>query len=360
MTLCLTATPRGKTMNSPEAQELQRQPTTPNTDQSQLPDNGHTTVLLREAVLGLRPRAGGVYVDGTFGGGGHTALLLAQSPPVQQVIAIDADVQAGPRASSLESLPGNSGRVRLIHRNFRELEEIVAEARIQGVDGVLLDLGLSSFQLDEGDRGFSFRFDAPLDMRFDQSSGVTAAELVNYRDEGDLARIFWLYGEEKQSRRIASAIVREREKSPVITTRQLASLIERTVGGRRRSPIHPATRTFQALRIEVNAELDSLSEVLGAAVNVLSAGGRLVVIAFHSLEDRIVKRFIEAESRTCVCPPDQPVCTCDTVPRLRKIGKPIRPAEEEIRVNPRSRSAIMRVAERLDSSGNVAEQGNGE
>jgi 16S rRNA (cytosine1402-N4)-methyltransferase len=357
MTLCLTATPHGKNMNSPEAPEVRLQPTTPIANQSLQPDNGHATVLLHEAVLGLHPREGGVYVDGTFGGGGHTALLLAQRPPVQQVIAIDADVQAGPRASRLETLPGNSGRLHLIHRNFRDLEDIVAGARI---DGVLLDLGLSSFQLDEGERGFSFRFDAPLDMRFDQSGGVTAADLVNYRDEADLARILWEYGEEKQSRRIASAIVREREKSPITTTKELASLVDRAVGGRRRSPIHPATRTFQALRIEVNAELDALSEALGAAVNVLSPGGRLVVIAFHSLEDRIVKRFIEAESRTCVCPPDQPVCTCDTVPRLRKVGKPIRPGESEIRVNPRSRSAIMRVAERLDSSGNVAEQGNSE
>ncbi len=317
--------------------------------------------MLREpAVEALQPTEGGIYIDGTFGGGGHTRLLLEQEPPIGLVLAIDADLEAGPRAERLAGLPGNGGRLRLYHRNFRALASVVDEAAVLRVDGVLLDLGLSSFQLDHGDRGFSFRQDAPLDMRFDQTGGVTAAEFVNTADASELARILWLFGEEKKSRRIAAAIVCEREKAPIRTTGELASLVERTVGGRRRSPIHPATRTFQALRIEVNAELDALSEVLQAATAVLAPGGRLVVIAFHSLEDRIVKRFIEAESRSCVCPPDQPICTCDTIPRLRRIGKPIRPTDDEISLNPRSRSAIMRVAERLDRGGNVAHRGSSE
>ncbi|MDQ3654714.1 MAG: 16S rRNA (cytosine(1402)-N(4))-methyltransferase RsmH [Chloroflexota bacterium] len=344
-------------MTDPQAHPLvssQPQSTAPD------PHGNHITVLREPAVEALQPTSGGIYIDGTFGGGGHTRLLLEQEPPIGLVLAIDADLDAGPRARRLADLPQNRGRLRLYHRNFRDLVSVVENAAVPRVDGVLLDLGLSSFQLDQGERGFSFRRDAPLDMRFDQTGGVTAAELVNTADASELARILWLYGEEKQSRRIAAAIVREREKVPIRTTGELASLVERTVGGRRRSPIHPATRTFQALRIEVNAELDALSDVLRAATTVLAPGGRLVVIAFHSLEDRIVKRFIEAESRTCVCPPDQPICTCDTIPRLRRIGKPIRPSEDEMRFNPRSRSAIMRVAERLDRGGNVAHRGSSE
>lgn len=324
------------------------------------PVGNHITVLREAAVRALRPTVGGIYVDGTFGGGGHAQLLLEKDPPIGLVIAIDADLDAGPRAEYLADLPGNSCRLRLFHRNFRDLESVVEEASVPEVDGVLLDLGLSSFQLDQGVRGFSYRHDAPLDMRFDQTGGITAADLVNTADAEDLARILWQFGEEKQSRRIASAIVREREKSPIRTTSELASLVQRTSGGGQRSRIHPATRTFQALRIAVNAELDALADVLRAATAVLVPGGRLVVISFHSLEDRIVKRFIEAESRICVCPPDQPICTCDTIPRLGRVGKPIRPSGSESALNPRSRSAIMRVAERLDRNGNVVHRGNSE
>lgn len=319
---------------------------------------GHVTVLRHEAVSALNPKAGGVYIDGTFGGGGHTGLLLRHEPLVREVVAIDADLGAASRAAALTAMPGNRGRLRIVHRNFRELDSVLTELEVNVVDGVLLDLGLSSFQLDEAERGFSFRYDAPLDMRYDQRSGITAGRLVNQESEEELAHLIWTYGEERQSRRIASAIVRSRERSPILTTRQLASLVERTVGRRGNSPIHPATRTFQALRIEVNKELDALTEVLPAAVESLAPRGRLVVIAFHSLEDRIVKRFVEAEARTCVCPPEQPVCTCDTVPRLRRVGKPVRPGPAEISVNSRSRSAIMRVAERLDANGQVANRGN--
>jgi len=336
---------------------IEPQPCSRNSSSPQLsdpaPQGNHITVLREIAVESLRPREGSIYVDGTFGGGGHAQRLLAHDPPIGLVIAIDADLDAGPRARYLANRPGNSGRLRLYHRNFRDLASVVEEAAVPQVNGVLLDLGLSSFQLDQGERGFSFRHDAPLDMRFDQTGGITAADLVNTADVGDLARILWQFGEEKQSRRIASAIIREREKSPIRTTIELASLVQRIVGGGQRSRIHPATRTFQALRIAVNGELDALAEVMQAATGVLSPGGRLVVIAFHSLEDRIVKRFIEAESRTCVCPPDQPICTCDTIPRLVRVGKPIRPSKSELSLNPRSRSAIMRVAERLDLDGNL-------
>jgi 16S rRNA (cytosine1402-N4)-methyltransferase len=318
------------------------------------PEPGHITVLLNEAVQALNPIAGGVYVDATFGGGGHTSLLLEQEPAVGQVIGIDADLSAAERARSIEQDPRYAGRFSLAQTNFRHLGQVVAESGRESVDGVLFDLGVSSFQFDEGERGFSFRFDAPLDMRFDQSGGRTAADIVNQADQQELAHIIWTFGEERKSRQIAARIVRERETAPIQTTGALMTLVERAVGGRRGAPIHPATRTFQALRIAVNHELDALAEALQQAVNVLSPGGRLVVISFHSLEDRIVKRFIEDAARTCVCPPDQPICTCDTIPVLRRIGKPVRPGQIEIDSNPRSRSAIMRVAERLDAAGDVA------
>jgi 16S rRNA (cytosine1402-N4)-methyltransferase len=330
----------------------------PRTQSATVPAEGHTTVLLQEAVDFLKPRAGGIYVDGTFGGGGHSRAILHASEPNGRVLAIDADPAAQKRASAVRSELANPEWLQLVHGNFRNLEVIVHESGVGAVDGVLLDLGLSSFQLDQEERGFSFRFDAPLDMRFDITRGMSAADLVNEADQDELARIMWEYGDERQSRRIAVAIVRARADAPIRTTGELAQLIERVVGGRRNAPIHPATRTFQALRIAVNDELAALREVLAAAVKVLGPGGRLVVISFHSLEDRIVKRFIDDESRTCVCPPEQPVCTCDTIPRLAKIGKPVRPSEQEQQLNPRSRSAIMRIAERLDARGEFVQQGH--
>lgn len=315
---------------------------------------GHVTVLLHEAVAALHPRPLGTYVDATFGGGGHTSHLLGWQPPVAKVIAIDADLAAGPRADAIRRQDVAGERLELVHANFRDLGEVMRDVHREPVAGFLFDLGVSSFQFDEGERGFSFRFDAPLDMRFDQSRGATAADLINGLDDVELARLIWMYGEERQSRRIAAAIVREREHRAIATTMDLANLIEAAVGGRRGRPIHPATRTFQALRIAVNGELEALEAALAAVPPFLAPGGRLAVISFHSLEDRIVKRFIEAASRTCVCPPDQPVCTCNTIPTLRRVGKPIRPATEEIERNTRSRSAILRVAERLDATGAVA------
>ena len=325
------------------------------------PAAGHVTVLLREAVDALNLRPGGLYVDATFGGGGHARRILEHRPPVGRLIAFDADAAAADRAHRLAQSVEDGDRMCLVHANFRDLGAVLSSLEIERIDGILFDLGVSSYQFDEGERGFSFRFDAPLDMRFNQTGGPTAADIVNSWDQSSLADLIWRYGEDRQSRPIAAAIVRARSIEPISTTGQLAAIIERAVGGRRGNPIHPATRTFQALRIAVNGELDALEAVLAEVPGLLAPGGRLVVIAFHSLEDRIVKRFIEDASRTCVCPPDQPICTCTTIPTLRRIGKPVRPDQAEQEANPRSRSAIMRVAERLDAAGQVANaQGNPE
>jgi 16S rRNA (cytosine1402-N4)-methyltransferase len=314
-----------------------------------LPD-GHVTVLLQEAVDALQPRVGGTYIDGTFGGGGHSALLLQRLDGDATLYAIDADPAAIERAGMLAASPIGQGVVP-VHANFREMDDIVRRFGLQDVDGVLLDLGLSSFQLDQAERGFAFRFEGPLDMRFDPTRGQSAADLVNTLDTEDLARVLWQYGEESRSRQIARAIVSRRETRPIETTTDLATVVENAVGGRRGKAIHPATKTFQALRIAVNEELTALDAVLTSAIELLKPGGRIVVIAFHSLEDRIVKRTFAFESQTCICPPDQPVCTCDHSPRLRRIGKPVKPTNTEIDANPRSRSAIMRIAERVAEPG---------
>jgi 16S rRNA (cytosine1402-N4)-methyltransferase len=314
-----------------------------------LPD-GHVTVLLQEAVSALEPTPDGTYIDGTFGGGGHSSLLLQQLQGDATLYAIDADLAAVERARMLAASPLGGGVVP-VHANFSELEHIAARHAIDQVDGVLLDLGLSSFQLDEADRGFAFRFEGPLDMRFNPTRGQSAADLVNTLEAEELARVIWQYGEESRSRRIARAIVERREQRPIETTTDLALLVEQAVGGRRGKAIHPATKTFQALRIAVNEELTALETVLESAIALLRPGGRLVVISFHSLEDRIVKQTFAREALTCICPPDQPVCTCDHSPRLRRIGKPVRPTDAEISGNPRSRSAIMRIAERIEESG---------
>lgn len=306
----------------------------------------HITVLLEEAVDALQPKAGGVYIDGTFGGGGHSSLILQRTEGKATLYGIDADPDAIARATSLQHAEFGAGLIP-VHDNFRNLARIAEEHGIPPVDGVLLDLGLSSFQLDQAERGFAFRFDGPLDMRFDNTRGISAADLVNTADERDLADIIWRYGEEKQSRRIARTIVERRSAAPFTSTADLAGVVEQAVGGRRGKSIHPATKTFQALRIAVNEELAALEDVLTAAVDVLATGGRLVVISFHSLEDRMVKQFVARESATCICPPDVPVCVCDHSPRLKRIGKPVKPSAHEQSINARSRSAIMRVAERL-------------
>jgi 16S rRNA (cytosine1402-N4)-methyltransferase len=307
----------------------------------------HRPVLLSEALALLQVRPGGRYIDATFGGGGHTRTILEASEPNGTVLALDADREAVSRAAALGER--HPGRVTVRHANFAEIAAVARETGFQPVDGVLLDLGLSSFQLASPERGFSFRSTGPLDMRFNQlTPGPTAADIVNTASERDLAQILFSYGEEPKARRIARAIAAAREAGRIETTAQLAALVERAVGGRRGQPIHPTTRTFQALRIAVNRELDVLRDVLQGALDLLAPGGRLVVISFHSLEDRIVKTFFRTEAQGCVCPPGTPVCICGHQPKLRILTpKPIRPSEEEQALNPRSRSALLRAAERL-------------
>ena len=264
------------------------------------------------------------------------------------VLALDADPTAIDRASALQQDPYIGERLIPVRANFADLAAVAREQGVAPLDGILLDLGLSSFQLDQPQRGFAFRHEGPLDMRFDPEQGAPASDLVNSLPERVLADLIWRYGEEPGSRRVARAIVRERERVPITTTTRLAEIVASALGGRRGRDIHPATRTFQALRIATNEELTALESALAGALDVLAPGGRLVVIAFHSLEDRIVKRFIERESVGCVCPPEIPVCVCDHRPRLQRITRrAVRPDADEMEANPRARSAVLRVAERL-------------
>lgn len=309
----------------------------------------HVTVLLREAVELLQPRPGGQYLDGTFGGGGHTRALLEASASTGRALAIDADPAAIARGAALRAEFGD--RLALREGNFAALATFAREAGMVSLNGILLDLGLSSYQLADRERGFSFGGDGPLDMRFGPGAVLTAADIVNTFDERELADLIFRYGEERHARRIARAIVREREQSPITRTARLAAIVAGAVArqeGGRGQRIHPATRTFQALRIAVNRELEALEEAMAGALTVLSPGGRLVVIAFHSLEDRIVKNFLRREAMGCVCPPRVPVCVCGHEATLRVITpKGVRPSEAEVSANPRSRSAILRAAEKV-------------
>lgn len=309
------------------------------------PEPVHRPVLAAEAIDALDPRPGGIYIDGTFGAGGHSRLLAARIAPGGTIIAFDRDPDVQHFADELAR--ETEVDIHFVHASYATMADEVIERGLDGVDGILLDLGLSSLQLADQSRGFSFTADGRLDMRFDPTSGRPASALVNNLDERELADLIFRYGEERQSRRIARAIVRERQQEPIETTRRLAEIVERAAGGRRGRRIHPATRTFQALRIAVNDELGELERGLEAGVEALKPGGRFAVISFHSLEDRIVKRFFVDEERGCICPPELPVCVCGRTPRLRIIGKPVRPTADEIADNPRARSAIMRVAERL-------------
>jgi 16S rRNA (cytosine1402-N4)-methyltransferase len=312
-------------------------------------------VLLAETVSALQPRPSGRYLDGTFGGGGHTRALLESSAPDGVVLALDADPAAIDRAFALQQNPGIARRLIPVHANFADLAVVARERGLAPLDGILLDLGLSSFQLDQPERGFAFRHEGPLDMRFDPEQGVPASDLVNTLPERELADLIWRYGEEPGSRRIARAVVRERERAPIETTTRLAEIVAGALGGRRGRDIHPATRTFQALRIATNEELAALEAALAGGLDVLAPGGRLAVIAFHSLEDRIVKRFVERESAGCICPPEVPICVCGHRPRLRKLTRrAVRPDAAEMDANPRARSAVLRVAERLpDDAGEL-------
>jgi 16S rRNA (cytosine1402-N4)-methyltransferase len=303
----------------------------------------HFPVLLNETVDALVQRPG-LYVDGTFGGGGHTQAILERDP-ANRVIAFDLDAAAIERGRALARSVGED-RLTLFQDSFAALGDRLGDLGFGRVDGVLLDLGMSSYQVDDPERGFAFRFDGPLDMRFDQTRGETVADLIANADESELADIIWRYGEERKSRHIARAIVNERQRSPIQSTRRLAEVVAGVVG-RKPGGIHPATRTFQALRIAVNDEIGALERGLDAAVDRLAEGGRLVVISFHSLEDRTVKQYIARASATCVCPPEQMICTCGATPTLRRIGSKTKPGAQELAANPRSRSAIMRVAERV-------------
>ena len=304
----------------------------------------HVSVLLSEAVDALAIRADGIYVDGTFGRGGHSRAVLARLGPQGRLIAFDRD----PAAIAAGEAVGDP-RLTLVHSAFSALDEELARLGVQTVDGVLLDLGVSSPQLDDAARGMSFRFDAPLDMRMDTSRGQTVAEWLAEASVGQITEVIREYGEERFAHAIAKAIATARAGGAVATTGQLAALVEKAV--RTREPgQHPATRTFQALRIFINQELEELSRVLPACVSRLRPGGRLAVISFHSLEDRIVKRFMRDESRPPVLPRRLPVRAADLpAPRLRLVGKAARPGEAEVAANPRARSAVLRVAERTEA-----------
>lgn len=311
----------------------------------------HIPVLLREVLDGLQVSSGSTYIDGTVGAGGHSAAILEQAEGIR-LLGLDVDPTALELAASRLHASMESGQARLIRSNFARLDEIAQREGYSPADGVLLDLGVSSMQLDTPERGFSFRDNGPLDMRLDPSGDVTAADLVNTLPEGELADLIYKYGEEPASRRVARRIVEARGKGRIETTGQLEEIVYGALGGkvagRSRNPIHPATKTFQALRIAANRELEVLEEGLAAAVRVLKPGGRLAVISFHSLEDRIVKFFIRQEVKGCICPPEYPQCQCGRNPTLKAINtKPIEATEEERRANPRSRSARLRVAERI-------------
>ena len=309
---------------------------------------GHLPVLAEEVIEMLQPAAGSLQIDATVGGGGHTERILEASDPDGRLLGIDADGAAIARVA--QRLERFGDRLVLRQANFRELAAVAPDAGFGAVDGLLFDLGLSSFQLADTERGFGFRAGGPLDMRFDATRGVSAAELLATLDATELTALFRRFGEEPFAPRIARAIVEARRTAPITTAEELAALIERvaprTAPGRRR--IHPATRVFQALRIAVNEELDALSEALAAAVDLLRPGGRLVVLSYHSLEDRIVKRFLDAERKGCICPPSVPVCVCGRTPRLRLVTRPsLTPTDAEIAANPRARSARLRAAERI-------------
>ncbi|MDF0604583.1 16S rRNA (cytosine(1402)-N(4))-methyltransferase RsmH [Neisseriaceae bacterium TC5R-5] len=308
----------------------------------------HRTVLLNEAVDALAIRPDGVYVDCTFGRGGHSRLILSRLGPQGRLIAFDKDTEA---IAAAQQLAQQDARFNIVHQGFDKLTQELARLDITQVDGVLLDLGVSSPQIDDGRRGFSFRFDAPLDMRMDTTRGITAAEWLATADETEIREVIKTYGEERFARKIATAIVAHRDSaSPLQTTRELALLVGQNVHTREPGQ-DPATRTFQAIRIFVNRELDELKAVLPQAARCLCAGGRLAVISFHSLEDRIVKQYLRAAGSEEVLPAWVMIRAQDIAqPPLRSIGKPIRAGEQELQVNPRARSAIMRVAERTEAS----------
>jgi 16S rRNA (cytosine1402-N4)-methyltransferase len=303
----------------------------------------HTPVLVDECIQALDIRPGGRYIDCTVGTGGHAAAFMDRLSPDGRLLGIDTDPSAARIAE--ERLKSHGRKAAIVTGNFSNLRSICAEHDFQAVDGILFDLGMSSLQVDDPTRGFSFRFDAPIDMRFDQSQQTTASNIVNTISESELAGILERYGEERRSRLIARRVVANR---PVKGTRHLAAIVEQALGTRGR--IHPATRTFQALRIAVNQEMSNLAEALQQTSDLLVPGGRLAVISYHSLEDRMVKSFLRQESRGCLCPAYVPVCVCGHTPSMRLVNrKAVTASSAEIKANPRSRSAKLRAAERVQS-----------
>ncbi len=302
----------------------------------------HQSVLLKQAVEALAIKADGVYVDATFGRGGHTAAILQQLGQKGRLIAIDRDPEA---VAFGQRIYNHEKRLEMVPDSFANLTEIMASRNLLGkVDGILLDLGVSSPQLDVATRGFSFLRDGPLDMRMDPAAGISAAQWLGETDEQEIARVLWKYGEERWSRRIARAIVTERDREPIETTHRLARIIEAAVPVKQKKR-HPATRSFQAIRIEINHELEALEQVLDATIEVLAPEGRLAVISFHSLEDRRVKRFIRDQSRGQNIPREIPLMQTRTGP-LKTLSKAIKASEKETHNNPRARSAVLRVAEK--------------
>lgn len=306
----------------------------------------HTPVLLKEVVEQLQPHSGGLYVDCTLGGGGHAEEILRAAGPDGKLIGLDWDLEA--QEVNRERLRGYGDRVQLVRANFADVEQVLMSAGVTAVDGMMFDVGVSSRQFDEPSRGFSFQREGPLDMRMNRDSGVTAKEVLCNASVEELTTIFRVYGEERRARAIAQRIERERAIQPLETTSDLVRIVESVLGPKRGNAIHPATRVFQALRIQVNRELENLQRGLAGAVNMLKSGGRLAVISFHSLEDRIVKQYFVQLGTGCVCPPALAICACGRKEVLRVITrKPVTATESEIRENPRARSAKLRVAEKV-------------
>lgn len=307
----------------------------------------HRPVLLDECIEALNIRPEGVYLDGTLGRAGHSREIARRLSGSGRLICVDRDQAALDAAQ--ERLGEWMDRVTLVHSNFDRVSEILDELGISGVDGMLFDLGVSSPQLDDGSRGFSYMADAPLDMRMDRSEGLTAADVVNTWSQEELRRILFQYGEERYAPLIAAAIVRHREERPIETTLELVDIIKEAMPARAlKEKQHPAKRSFQAIRIAVNDELSSVDRMIQGAVPRLNKGGRLAVITFHSLEDRIVKTGFGAFAKGCICPPDFPVCVCGRTPDIKLVNKkPILPSQQEIEENPRARSAKLRVVEKL-------------
>lgn len=307
----------------------------------------HISVLPQEVIAGLNIKPDGTYVDCTLGGAGHASRIAEKLNENGHLIGIDQDDDAIEAASS--RLKPYKCKIDIVHSNFKNLEQVLKDLQIEFVDGFLFDLGVSSYQLDEADRGFSYMHDAPLDMRMDKAGKFSAYDVVNGYDEEKLNYIFKTYGEERWSKRIAQFIVEYRRENPIETTGQLVDIIRRAIPAavRKKATGHPAKRIFQAIRIEVNNELGILEDTFRTAVSHLNSGGRIAVITFHSLEDRITKNVFKEMARGCICPPQLPVCVCHHKAQIKLCGKAIKPSNEEMEKNSRSKSAKLRIAEKL-------------